>query len=299
MVINGRTEAAHKLEVRAETGGILKRRPVEKGQQVAVGDVLCEIDPRARQAKLVQAEANLRQAAVALESGQKLVEKGFQPANSLNALQAAFDGATAAVAEAELEMERAVITSPVSGIVMDPVAEVGDLMNVGSPCVAVIDLDPIKATGQVPERAMPFMQLGMAAEVRFINNVSVPGKVTYLSEAADPQTRTFRVEIEIANPTGLIKDGLTAVSTLQLPGSKAHRISPNILTLNDAGEIGVRTLNEENTVVFNPVMVLGDSAEGMWVGGLPDEVTVITVGHEYVVDGQTVEPAFETAELSQ
>jgi multidrug efflux system membrane fusion protein len=157
----------------------------------------------------------------------------------------------------------------------------------------------MKATGQIAERAMPFLSLGMAASVRFVNDVEVPGQVTYISDSADPQTRTFRVEIESANPTGLIKDGLTVVSTLQLPAVTAHLISPNILTLNDEGQVGLRTVGADNKVVFAPVTVLGDSAEGMWIGGLEDQVTVITVGHEYVIEGQIVEPVLETAELAQ
>jgi multidrug efflux system membrane fusion protein len=41
--------------------------------------------------------------------------------------------------------------------------------------------------------------------------------------------------------------------------------------------------------------VLAQERDGTWVTGLPETVTIITVGQDFVVDGQRVEPVFETA----
>ncbi len=92
---------------------------------------------------------------------------------------------------------------------------------------------------------------------------------------------------------------MTAVTKLELAAEKAHKISPAILTLNDAGQVGIRAVDENNKTVFYPVKVLGGEQDGMWIGGLPDEVVAITVGQEYVSDGELVQPVFETAEVSQ
>ena len=76
-------------------------------------------------------------------------------------------------------------------------------------------------------------------------------------------------------------------------------ISPAILTLNDDGELGLRGVNDDQITVFYPVTVLGGGDDGIWVGGLPDSVRIITVGQDYVTDGQKVEPVLKTAEVSQ
>jgi multidrug efflux system membrane fusion protein len=70
---------------------------------------------------------------------------------------------------------------------------------------------------------------------------------------------------------GKARDGVTAVTLLPLPAEKAHKISPAILTLNDAGQVGIRAVDENNRTVFYPVNVLGGEQDGMWVGGLPEK----------------------------
>lgn len=73
-------------------------------------------------------------------------------------------------------------------------------------------------------------------------------------------------------------------------------MSSGILTLNDAGEIGVRVLDDGDKVRFVPVTILGGDDKGVWLAGLPDKVRVIVAGQDYVVEGQTVEPVPAEAE---
>ena len=70
----------------------------------------------------------------------------------------------------------------------------------------------------------------------------------------------------------------------------AHRISPAILALDDRGVVGVRIIEQGNRVRFVPVKIISDGPDGMWVAGLPPTVTIITVGQEYVTNGQVVNP---------
>ena len=70
---------------------------------------------------------------------------------------------------------------------------------------------------------------------------------------------------------------------------KAHKIPPSVLTLQDDGTVGVKTIDENNKVVFYPIKKEIDTIDGMWVSGLPDEVKLIITGQEYITVGQTVE----------
>ena len=69
---------------------------------------------------------------------------------------------------------------------------------------------------------------------------------------------------------------------------RAQKISPGILVLDDNGAVGVRIV-KDGIVHFVPVKIVSDGPDGMWVSGLPDHVTVITVGQEFVSDGERVE----------
>jgi len=77
----------------------------------------------------------------------------------------------------------------------------------------------------------------------------------------------------------------------------AHRVSPSLFTLNDDGALGLRTIDHENRVKFYPVVIIEDSPDGAWVTGLPENARLITLGHEFVAEGQIVEVRATTGEV--
>jgi len=128
----------------------------------------------------------------------------------------------------------------------------------------------------------------MPASARLATGQTVEGRIRFIGSTADPATRTFRIEIEIPNADRAVKDGVTAEIAIPLKPVTAHRFSPAILTLDDKGTIGVRTVGADDVVAFVPVEIVASDEGGVWVTGLPPSPAVITVGHEYVVAGQKV-----------
>lgn len=118
------------------------------------------------------------------------------------------------------------------------------------------------------------------------------GRVTFLSRSADETTRTFEVEITVANPELLIRDGQTATIAISSDGAKAHRLPQSALTLNNEGELGVRVVREGNKVGFVPVELVRDTPTGIWVTGLAEQADVIVVGQDFVTEGVTVTPTW-------
>lgn len=297
--IRGRTEAEAKVEVRAETAARVIERPAIEGNHVSKGDVLCVLDKGTRESKVLEAKAGLAQATLDHTAASQLSSKGFTAETRVMAMQAALDAAQARVEEAKLELAHTVIHSPIDGIIQSPMANVGARLNVGDVCATVVETDPMIAIGQVSEADIGLISKGMDAEVHLISGQTMSGTVRYIAPAADPETRTFRIEVELPNKEGIARDGTTALTRLKLPSQKAHKISPAILTLNDDGKLGLRGVNDDQVTVFYPVEVLGGGDDGIWVGGLPDTVRIITVGQDYVSDGQKVEPVLKTAEVTQ
>ncbi len=113
------------------------------------------------------------------------------------------------------------------------------------------------------------------------------GKVRFVADRADAQTRTFRVEVELPNADNTLRDGVSADIHIPVKKLQAVHISPGILVLDDNGTVGVRIV-QEGKVYFRPVQIVSDGPDGMWIAGLPDRVNVITVGQEFVTDGETV-----------
>jgi len=157
-----------------------------------------------------------------------------------------------------------------------------------------VQLDPIVFVGQVPEVRIGLARLGLAATIKTVTGEEVEGKVTFISTTADPATRSFPVEIEIANANGAIRDGITATATVNMGSAPAHLLPQSVLTLNEDGILGVSIVNND-VVKFVPVQIASDTRDGVWVLGLPPSADVITVGQEYVKDGQTVDATNVTA----
>ncbi|MEJ8476052.1 efflux RND transporter periplasmic adaptor subunit [Roseibium algae] len=297
--IRGRTEANAKVQVRSETAAKVIDRPAREGSRVSAGDILCKLDKGTREASVLEAKAMVAQAKLDHSAATQLQTKGFTAQTRVAQVQAQLDAADARLQEAELELQRTVIRSPIDGITESPMANIGSRLNIGDVCASVVDTDPMTAIGQVSEIDIAKMTIGMPAKVELVTGQTFEGTVRYIAPAADTDTRTFRIEVEIPNPDGLARDGVTALTTLSLASEKAHKISPAILTLNDAGLVGVRGVDTNNKTVFYPATVLGGEEDGVWVSGLPNEVTVITVGQDYVIDGELVDPVLKTAEATQ
>ena len=290
LFIRGRTQADAMVAVKAETGGTLQARPVVKGQFVKPGDLLCVIDQGVRNANLEQAKATLEQAKSDYEANKKLVARGFATKSKLRTLRAALNAAEAAVATATQEMTRTEIRATVAGQVQAPLAEVGDNLAAGGLCLTLMDSDPMLFSGQVPERDVSSVKVGAEASIALISGEKINGKVRYLSPVADPNTRTFGIEIAIPNADRSIRDGLTATATINLAPVQAYKVEPSWLTLADDGRIGLRSVGSDNVVKFMPVKIIAQEEKMAWVEGLTPGLKIITLGQNFVSEGETVEP---------
>ncbi len=299
--VRGQTEASAKISVRAQTSGIVKQIHVNKGDRVKPGDLLCTLDKGTREAKLAQAQASLAQAKAALAQAQAdfdtnlaLRDKGLTPANSarrfevsLSAAKAAVRAAIAALDEINNDLANTQIRSEVAGVVQNPLANTGDMLSLGAVCATIVQLDPMLFTGKVAEAKISLVKTGMPASVTTVTGQTVSGKVKYVSASADRATRSFEVEIELDNSSRQLLDGVSAAATIKVGAMKAQLIPQSALTLETDGSLGVRILLGD-VVGFRSIKIVGDKAGGVWVAGLPQEAKIITLGQEYVKDGQKV-----------
>ena len=279
---------------------------------------LAEAQGRAPEAEagVLEANARVREAEINLNAAQKLSEDGFASETRVVSAEAAMEAATAGVlraqsaiasaqagieaaqagvAAATREIDKLTIVAPFSGLLETDTVELGALMQMGTPCATIIQLNEIKLVGFVPEADVAKVNVGAMAGARLTSGQEVRGRVTFLSRSADPLTRTFRVEVTVANDDLSISDGQTAEILVASDGQTAHLIAQSSLTLDDDGVLGVRTVAAGNIVAFMPVTLLRDTAQGVWVAGLPEAVDIITVGQEFVIDGVRVAPTFTEA----
>lgn len=294
VVVRGRTEAKRLVEVKAETGGRVIAVPVEKGQRVKAGQLLCELDENGRRAQLAQAQATVDKARIDYQGANKLLQKQLISSSGLAASKAQLAQAEATLRNSELEIQHLQMRAPFDGFVEARPANIGDLFDRGSVCAQIMDERTILATGYASEREISQLRLGQSVRVTLQNEATLDGKISFISRNADPATRTYRIEAELDGTQHPLRDGITAQIAIPLQQVLAHRITPSVLALDDAGRIGVRIINDQNIVEFHLIHIARETKDGIWVTGLPQTINLITVGQELVADGDTVQTSNDT-----
>ena len=288
-------------------------------RQATLADAVAGLaEARARvpetQAKLDEAEARLAEAKINFNAANKLSEGGYASETRVASAEAAvraaeasiasatagFDStrskiqsAEASVAIANKEIERISLTAPFDGILETDTAELGTLLQPGALCAKIIQLNPIKFVGFVPETELGRVIKGSTATAKLLNGQEIQGAVTFVSRSADQTTRTFRVEIEADNADLSISKGQTAEISIASDGTQAHLLPQSALTLDDSGALGVRTVDEKSQVLFFETDLIRDTMKGVWLKGLPEKTNVIVLGQEYVTDGVQVQQVFQ------
>lgn len=297
ITLRGRTQAKRVVSIKAEMGGRVVATPVERGQRVKKGAVLCQLADDDHIALLQQARASLEKASIDYDGALKLREKNLLSVTSVAGSKAAVESAKANLKSAEVAVQRLTMRAPFAGFVEDRPAQVGDLIERSGTCARIIDESVVLASAQAAEREVAPLNIGQPVSVQLAGGGEVKGAITFVGRTADTQTRTYRIEATLNINGANVRDGGTAQIAVPLEEVMAYRISPAVLALDDAGQVGVRIVNSQKIVEFHPVQVVRESAEGVWVSGLPPEIDLITVGQEFVADGDKVEATPDT--LSQ
>ncbi len=272
---------AAQSEIQNAKAGVQTAESQVEGARAAVETAISAVE--GAKAAVILAKSQLDGA----EAGVQSAKTGEESART------SIQTAEAAIAGAEMSIDRLGIHAPFAGLLETDTAELGALLQPGAACATVIQLDPVKIVGFVPEAQVNRVKLGANAGARLVDERTVVGKVTFVSRSADQLTRTFRVEITLPNPDLSIRDGQTADLAIEAEGAMAHLLPQSSLTLDNDGRLGVRHVAEDGTAQFLAVKLLRDSIDGVWLAGLPETVDVITVGQEYVTDGVPVAPSFE------
>ena len=235
------------------------------------------------ESKLSLASYNLTQAKTEL----KEIDINFQ-SDSIN-LESLLENTKSKIKNIKIDIDNTKILAPFDGFVQSSYIEVGNYITPGDIIANIVDLNPIKIQGYLSEANVNKVKLGTQATVMVSNSLTKTGKITFISPVAETNTRTFEFIIEAENKDLLFKSGLTSTINIGINSVEAHKISPSILSLKDDGTVGIKTVNNDNMVVFYPIEKIKDTIDGMWVKGLPKEIRIIISGQEYVNEGQIIE----------
>jgi multidrug efflux system membrane fusion protein len=188
-----------------------------------------------------------------------------------------------------VELNRTEVKAPFRGYI-EKIIKPGNYINRGEICAVIIELDPVTFIAEVPEAEIKTIVQGQNVSMRLVTGEIINSRLSFVSKSATPSTRSFRVEAEVENPNGLIRDGITATMQINTNKILATKISPSIMLLSDAGSLGVRIVNDDAIVEFIPIKILEDTQDGIWITGIQNSSNLIVRGQGYVENGQRVIP---------
>jgi len=217
--ITGSVEAFYDITISAEEGGVVEDILISKGSNVSKGQTIARLGSQMLQAQLDEAEAAADLAREQWER-QKVLWEQQQIGTELAYLQARGNTRMrdATVNALEARLRKKTIRSPVDGIFEDYYVEVGEYAAPALPFARIVSLDQVKIIGEVPERFARDIRAGTPVEVTIDNNpeADCTEGIAFVGNTVDPDSRTFDVEIHLANPNRMMKPGAIANMSIQL-----------------------------------------------------------------------------------
>lgn len=300
----GAVRARAESLVAAEVGGIVREVGARRGGVVRRGDVLAQLRDAEVEEELAGAQAEVRLAEAELEKAradraraEELVARQVAPQEQLDATrrdaqvwEQRLAKARAAARLLEDRVGRQTVRAPFDGIVVEEHAEVGEWVAKGGAVAQVADQETVLVRVPVPEQYVVEISAGQGVPVTVdaLGGREFRGIVSAVIPTGDPQARTFPVEVEVKNPQGQIRSGMTARVLFRVGDPRPEQLVPKDALVPRGGRTLVYAVVEgaAHEISVEVVGFQGDRAAVR--GALPPGAPVVVRGNERLRQGQPV-----------
>ena len=297
LTLYGRTRPDRIITVSSELAARIVGVKAERGSLIRKGETLISLREGNLRAELKSARAQVKKARLDLDSALALQKKKLIADNQLPQLELAVAEAESRLQSLQIDLNNTRIEAPVDGILHHRMVELGDFIDRGNPVAEILDLDPLIVSVDVTQEFIESLTAGDKAEIRLLGERSAVATVRYISRKANDATRTFNVELAIANPDMKLPAGLSVEADLVMGQVRAVELSPALLSLNESGIPGIKWVDRNNIVQFTPAEIVKTGSNSFWLSGIPTNARIITRGQGFVKEGSRVAVAASDANL--
>ncbi len=311
--LTGAVEAPNDASLSAQTGGTVESI-VPLGRFLKAGDIVAQLDDALLRATLQQARAQLdvaraqetlaasllrRQEALYRDSIISVLEFENVRTQAVQA-QAERSRAEAFVTQAEKQVENTLVRSPFDGTVEERFVEKGEQLLPGAPVARIVNTASIRVAAGVPERYATDVRDGSTATVSFqaYGVEERQGRIAFASRVIDPVSRSFRIEIDLANPGGRLKPAMIANVHIVRARLEDRIVIPQTAVMADETTSSVFVVMQDGGArrAQRRLVRLGASYGGRVVveEGLAAGDEIIVVGQTNVTEGDVVETTVAT-----
>jgi membrane fusion protein (multidrug efflux system) len=279
------------VKIAAEFEGRIERIPPKEGDYVKSGDLLVQINAELIKPLFKVAQEQVKRDQIEFERMNNLVKDNATSKRDLDDARTKLAISKANLDEVTARLERTRILSPTDGRLNDIIVEEGEYIQIGMPVAEVVDNDTVKVAVDVPERDISFFSVGQMAEI-FVNvkgdETSMIGTISFISELANAQTRSTRVEISLDNRERLLRSGQIVLVRLTRQILEDAIMIPllAVIPMEDSKAVYVVNSEEAKRCQVDLGLIKGDH---VWIkSGLKAGDRLIIAGHRFVAPGQKV-----------
>jgi len=273
--------------IEAKVSGRIGQMLVVPGQLVKAGQRLVLLDAHEIQSRLDQAAAARQQAENDLKRDADLIQQKILSQSEFDSAQSKYRIAAAAEAEAKTMLDYTLILAPFDGVITRKLADVGDIAAPGRTLLQMENPDTLRLEADVPEALIGNVKLGDKLAVRIAAVAGeIEGTVAEMSPAADPNSRTYLVKLDLPGATGL-RSGQFGRVAVPVGAASAIRVPTSAVIQRGQMELVFVVANGHAQLrLVKTGSRIGDEIE--LVSGLNSGEQIVTEGVSSLTDGQPV-----------
>ncbi|MCU4158083.1 efflux RND transporter periplasmic adaptor subunit [Carboxylicivirga sp. A043] len=291
--VTGQVETDKNIIISPEAAGKIVSIHVKEGDKVRKGDVLARLNTEMTQRSLRQVEINLQLATTTFERQADLWEQNIGSEMEYLQAKSSKDALEQQKEALEAQLDLAVVRAPIDGIVDDVIQKQGEMAGPQLPFARLVNIDHVYITADVSEIYLQKIKAGDKVSVEFpVIEKNIDATIYRSSSVIDPNSRTFRVRIDLVNKANDIKPNMLAVLKLRTFAEENAIVVPSILVKKDfSGEFIFVAEEEEGQLRAKKRYIqtgIKDNNSTLVTEGVKPGDKVITKGYAQVVDGSAI-----------
>lgn len=290
--LSGNIEGDKTVRLGFLVAGKINYIAANEGQTVLKGQLLSSLDPESYQIAKELADIQVSQVQDEYDRLKLMHDNNSLSESDFSKISHGLQQAKAQQKLHNKNLADTKLYSPINGILLKKLAEVGEIIGTGMPIFAVSDIRKVKVNAYIPENELHNIKIGQTAKVEITSaDKTYDGKIIEVGSVADPASRAFSVKIEVDNPELLVRPGMIAEVRIESGQKKKILTIPAEAVLNDLnGQSFVYMVNDSTGKAFKRMVSLGQVInDGIEViSGLEESDHIVTGGQQKLVDGSAV-----------
>ncbi len=300
-ILPGTVEPNEIVQVSAEVSGRVEHIGPKEGIAVRSGQLLVELNSDLLRPEHASAKAKVERDQIQYQRMTELVDINATSQQDLDDARSQLAASKARLEEIQAKLDRTRITAPRSGVLNDLLVEEGEYVQPGTPVAEIVDKQTVKVVADVSERDIVFLEEGDTAQVLISAQNTAKheerireGPITFISELADPLTRSTRIEITLDNSQDILHSGqIVRVRLTRMVLDEAIMIPLlAVIPMENGNAVYVVEEGKAQRRDVELDIMKGDRVQ--ITEGLEPGDRLIIAGHRFVAPGQMVNVVSET-----